>query len=173
MGEHELIFAHFFFVDIVGLSDPKTAAAAQIKKLNFLNQCISQSKAFRSVSRKDKVVLPTGDGMAIAFLRGAELPLELAIELNIKIRKYNVGKLGVDSIDVRIGIHSGSCFLLKDLNKNDNVWGPGIILARRCFEIADGVSGYSSAIDPLHVEADIANGKGTCVVEFVAGISQA
>ena len=137
MGEHKLIFAHFFFVDIVGLSDPKTSAAAQIKKLNFLNQVVSQSKAFRAIPRRDKLVLPTGDGMAIAFLRGAELPLELAIELNSRLRKYNVGKLGVDSIEVRIGIHSGACFVLKDLNKKDNVWGPGIILARRIMDMGD------------------------------------
>jgi hypothetical protein len=34
-------------------------------------------------------------------------------------------------------LHSGSCFIVKDIKNNDNVWGPGIIIARRVMDFGD------------------------------------
>ena len=42
-----LIHAHFFFVDIVGLSDPYMSTKTQIKKIGILNQCISETEVFK------------------------------------------------------------------------------------------------------------------------------
>lgn len=133
-----LIHASFFFVDIVGLSSPDMSTNTQTKKIEFLNKTISDSKTFKSISKDQKLVLPTGDGMAIGFLTGLEQPLNLAKEVQEKLSKYNEEKLATDKIFVRIGCHSGNVFVVDDIYGNKNFWGPGIILARRVMDIGDG-----------------------------------
>jgi len=109
----------------------------QVKKLIFLNEAIAECAAFRSTPKDMKLVIPTGDGMAIGFLQGPELPIKLAMELHEKITGYNAGRLTSESIQVRIGIHSGTVFMVNDVYGNNNIWGPGIILARRIMDLGD------------------------------------
>ena len=129
--------AHFFFVDIVGLSDPTLPTKIQIKKLTFLYKSIASCAAYKSTPAKEKLILPTGDGVAIGFLQGPNLPLELAIQLHQKIRMYNEERVPSQSLYIRIGIHRGLVFIVKDLKGNNNIWGPGIILARRVMDLGD------------------------------------
>lgn len=135
--ELNLIHAHFFFVDVVGLSDPTMTSKSQIKKIDFLNTAVAQSSAFKSMPRDTILTLPTGDGMVIGFLQGPELPIRLAIDLHRKIEEYNKSKIPADSIEVRIGIHSGPVYIVNDVNGNRNIWGPGIIVCRRVMDIGD------------------------------------
>ncbi|MFB5597838.1 MAG: adenylate/guanylate cyclase domain-containing protein, partial [Nitrosopumilaceae archaeon] len=132
-----LIHAHFFFIDIVGLSDPYMSTKTQIKKIGVLNKCISETEIFKSTPKDMMIVLPTGDGMCIGFYQGPELPLHLAIELQEKLAQYNKGLIPSETVRVRIGLHSGNCFVVKDIKGQDNVWGPGIILARRVMDFGD------------------------------------
>lgn len=132
-----LIHAHFFYVDVVGLSDPKMSTKTQIKKIEILNKSISECDAFKSTSRDSMLVLPSGDGMAIGFLQGPELPLKLAIQIQHKLAVYNKSKISSEIIQVRIGIHNGNVFTVNDVLGNRNVWGPGIIMARRVMDIGD------------------------------------
>ena len=108
----------------------------QVEKISVLWRFIASCDAFRN-SKKDRIVLPTGDGMAIAFLQNPEMPLQLSMQLHSKLREFNRGRNNGDQIGVRIGISSGPVFLVNDLNNNQNVWGPGIILARRVMDIGD------------------------------------
>ncbi|MGQ0792458.1 MAG: adenylate/guanylate cyclase domain-containing protein [Nitrosopumilaceae archaeon] len=132
-----LIHAHFFFVDIVGLSDPSMSTKTQIKKIEVLNRCISETEVYASTPKESILTLPTGDGMCLGFLQGPELPLHLAVQLQEKLTKYNVGKIPSETVRARIGLHSGNCFVVKDIRGQDNVWGPGIILARRVMDFGD------------------------------------
>jgi hypothetical protein len=132
-----LIHAHFFFVDIVGLSDPSMSTKTQIKKIEVLNRCILETEVYQSTPKESILTLPTGDGMCLGFLQGPELPLHLAVQLQEKITKYNKGKIPSETVRVRIGLHSGNCFVVKDIKGQDNVWGPGIILARRVMDFGD------------------------------------
>jgi hypothetical protein len=132
-----LIHAHFFFIDIVGLSDPYMSTKTQIKKIGVLNKCISETEIFKSTPKDMMIVLPTGDGMCIGFYQGPELPLHLAIELQEKLAQYNKGLIPSETVRIRIGLHSGNCFVVKDIKGQDNVWGPGIILARRVMDFGD------------------------------------
>ena len=75
--------------------------------------------------------------MAIGFLVSPESPFQLSIELHRKLRIYNRGKSNEDIMGVRIGLSSGPVFIVNDINNNQNVWGPGIILARRVMDIGD------------------------------------
>ena len=133
----KLIHANFFFVDIVGLSDTSMSTKTQIKKIETLNNCISECKSFKSVPIESLLLLPTGDGCCIGFLQGPELPLLLAIELHSKLAVYNKGKIPSETVRVRIGLHSGNCFIVNDLLGNRNTWGPGIIYARRVMDFGD------------------------------------
>jgi len=133
----KLIHANFFFVDIVGLSDTTMSTKTQIKKIETLNKCISECKSFKSVPIESLLLLPTGDGCCIGFLQGPELPLLLAIELHSKLAEYNKGKIPSETVRIRIGLHSGNCFIVNDLLGNRNTWGPGIIYARRVMDFGD------------------------------------
>jgi KaiC/GvpD/RAD55 family RecA-like ATPase len=140
----------FFFIDIVGLSDPSLSVKKQIQKIETLNKFISSCEAFRKVSKDKRIILPTGDGMAIGFLQSSVTPLELSMELHGKLRAYNRGKVEEDQIGVRIGLGSGLVFTVTDMNNVQNVWGPGIILARRVMDAGD--NGHILLADKLAEE---------------------
>jgi archaellum biogenesis ATPase FlaH len=138
VGPSGVIDASFFFVDVVGLSDPALSVRRQIEKIEALNDMIGHCEIFKSTS--DKRVLPTGDGMAIGFMLSPESPLQLGIELHHALKKYNTHTNKEDGsfLDVRIGLASGSVFIVNDVNSNQNIWGPGIIFARRVMDVGDG-----------------------------------
>jgi len=110
----------------------------QIEKIEALNDMIGHCEIFKKTS--DKRVLPTGDGMAIGFMLSPESPLQLGIELHQALKKYNTHTHKEDGsfLDVRIGLASGSVFIVNDVNSNQNIWGPGIIFARRVMDVGDG-----------------------------------
>jgi KaiC/GvpD/RAD55 family RecA-like ATPase/class 3 adenylate cyclase len=144
----EVVNVNFFFIDIVGLSDPSLSVKKQIAKIENLNRILTSCDALVKSTKDKKIVLPTGDGMAIGFLLHPELPLRLSIELHKKLRSYNYGKKSKeDSIGVRIGISSGPVFIVSDINGNQNVWGPGIIIARRVMDLGDNM--HILLADPL------------------------
>jgi KaiC/GvpD/RAD55 family RecA-like ATPase len=130
---------HFFFIDIVGLSDPSLSVKRQMDKITTLNNLVKACPTFKSVPRDKKIVLPTGDGMAIGFLLNAELPLQLSIQLHKLLKSQNATNKSEDKLGVRIGISSGHVFLHNDINESQNVWGPGIILARRVMDVGDNL----------------------------------
>jgi KaiC/GvpD/RAD55 family RecA-like ATPase len=133
----EAFDASFFFIDMVGLSDPTMSVKNQVHKIAVLNELIHSCDAYRKVSVGKKVILPTGDGMAIGFLSKPEIPLELSIQLHRKLRAYNEEKSPAEELGVRIGLASGPVFTVADLNNVQNIWGPGIILARRVMDAGD------------------------------------
>lgn len=132
-----VVTANFFFIDIVGLSDPLLSVEKQIRKIEDLNALIGACDAFGKVPKDAKIVLPTGDGMVIGFLVNPELPLQLSIQLHQKLRHFNEKQSPDRTIGVRIGLSSGPVFVVSDINNNQNVWGPGIILARRVMDLGD------------------------------------
>ncbi len=135
IGSSGILHATFFFIDIVGLSDPSLSVKRQIEKIHILNNLISSCSSYKK--ERDKKVLSTGDGMAIGFTSDPKLPLELSMELQNMLKTYNSSIDSDSTVKVRIGIGSGHVFLVNDLNDNLNVWGPGIILARRVMDLGD------------------------------------
>ncbi len=135
IGSSGILHATFFFIDIVGLSDPSLSVKRQMEKIHILNNLISSCSSYKK--DRDKKILPTGDGMAIGFTSDPKLPLELSMELQNMLKTYNAGVDRESTVKVRIGIGSGHVFLVNDLNNNQNLWGPGIILARRVMDLGD------------------------------------
>ncbi len=136
LGLPDVINANFFFIDIVGLSDPSLSIKRQMLKIEILNKLIGSCEAFAN-SKTKRIILPTGDGMVIVFLLNPELPLQLSIQLHQKLKEFNQNKSDEDKIGVRIGLNSGTVFILNDINNNKNVWGPGLVLARRVMDLGD------------------------------------
>jgi archaellum biogenesis ATPase FlaH len=151
----QVINVNFFFVDIVGLSNPVLSVKRQIEKIEMLNKLIASCDAYAK-NKESKIILPTGDGMAIGFFTNIESPLMLSIQLHSKVREYNrnrtdsveraVGGANDNAVEddkkseklgIRIGLGSGPIFIVNDLKGNQNVWGPGIILARRVMDVGD------------------------------------
>lgn len=137
---------HWFFTDIVASSDPTITTNEQARKIIVLNQLIERTSIFRQKDPESTLVLPTGDGMAIGFSDSPEKPLRLALEVHKNLLRYNnLKKFEKDKLYIRIGIDTGPVYLIKDLNGKENVWGPGIIMARRVMDLAREMNVLASA----------------------------
>jgi hypothetical protein len=131
-----LIYAHFLFVDIVGLLGP-ISVEKQIHRIKELNGLIESCETIKNTDPNSMIVLPAGDGICIGFLQGPELPLMLAMELHKKLNEYNSNKTAEEALRIRIGLNDGPVYLVRDVMGNQNVWGPGIIVARRVMDVGD------------------------------------
>ena len=152
----DLIYASFFFIDIVGLSNPILSTETQRTKIQQLNSMIYECKAFEETPKNDLFILPTGDGMLIGFKEGLEQPVSLAIELHARLKSYNQKVLETEKIETRIGCNIGHIFIVKDLFDNVNLWGPGAILARRVMDLgnANHILLPSNMVDDLFEMSD-------------------
>jgi len=127
----------WFFTDIVAGSNPTVPTKEQARKVIVLNELIARTETFINRDPNSTVILPTGDGMAIGFSDSPEYPLRLSIQLHKMLTEYNKEKRRKDEkVLLRIGIDIGPVYIIKDLNGQDNVWGPGIILTRRVMDLA-------------------------------------
>ncbi len=133
----ELTYAYFFFTDIVGLSDPRIPTKRQIKKIEGLTNLITSCEAFKNTDPNLMLYLPTGDGMAVGFLSGPELPLMLAVELHKRLKQFNMGKFPEEVLRIRIGINDGPVYIVKSMSDSNNLWGPGILDARNIMDLGD------------------------------------
>ena len=82
--------ASFFFIDIVGLSNPNYSVSSQRQKIEVLNNLIMTCHAYNLEEKK--IILPTGDGMVIGFLLNPELSLKLGIRTTPEIEDVDRGK---------------------------------------------------------------------------------
>ncbi len=119
----------WFFTDIVAGSNPTVPSKEQARKVVVLNELIARTETFQHRDPDSTVILPTGDGMAIGFSDSPEYPLRLSIQLHKILTEYNKSRKRKDEkVLLRIGIDIGPVYIIKDLNGQDTVWGPGIIL---------------------------------------------
>ena len=109
----------------------------QLKKIEALHECVKNCLVYENTDKKQIIKIPTGDGMCLGFLQGIDKPIKLAMELQKKLEQYNKGKIPSEIIQTRIGLHSGNCFTFTDIDGNQNVWGPGIVIAKRIMDIGD------------------------------------
>ena len=124
-----LEIAHVLFIDIVGYS--KLLTDEQSEALHELNQIVRNTEAVREAEAAGQlIILPTGDGMALAFTGSVEGPAECALEVSQALRAQ-------PSLPVRMGIHSGPVQYIKDANARENISGVGINIARRVMDCGD------------------------------------
>ena len=124
----------YFFIDIVGSSDPNLSISSQLEKINRLKDLISR---FLDTQKHPEIYKSfTGDGMLIVFLKYYH-PLELSIHIHKNIRQYNLSVENKEQIFVRIGIGFGSFLSFQDgVHTEFAPWGHELVLARRIMDIA-------------------------------------
>ena len=119
---------HVLFIDIVGYS--KSPMEEQHRAVQNLQEIVQLSPAFAASHAEDaSLVLPTGDGMALVFFRDVAAPMRTATEIHRAAKKVG--------LQLRMGIHSGPVYKVKDINLNRNVAGGGINIAQRVMDCGD------------------------------------
>jgi TolB-like protein/Tfp pilus assembly protein PilF len=124
-----LEIGHVLFIDIVGYS--KLLTDEQSEALQELNQIVRNTEAALEAEAAGQLtILPTGDGMALVFTGSVEEPAECALEISRALRAQ-------PSLPVRMGIHSGPIYHVKDANERENIAGVGINIAQRVMDCGD------------------------------------
>lgn len=125
-------------VDVVGFSE-KMFNNKMLKIVDTINNSIFEildPEHFWNEKEADSILnnlimIPTGDGYAIAFSN--TIPeskiLKLAIELYKRFKE--------EKTPIRMGITRGRNIIAKDLNETLNVFGYGIVLATRVCAVAE------------------------------------
>jgi len=127
--DFHLEIAHVLFMDIVGYS--KLLINEQAELLQELNRIVRNTNQFRNAEAAGELIrLPTGDGMALVFLRSAEAPVQCAIEISQTLRSSS-------EIRLRMGVHSGPVNQVTDVNDRSNLAGAGINIAQRVMDCGD------------------------------------
>ena len=117
------------FLDIAEYS--KKPVSEQIQLKDRFNALIAES--IRDIVPNDRIILDTGDGVAINFLGDPEDALFVAMSL----RESFAPKADVaPRLPARIGINLGPVRLVRDLNSQPNIIGDGINVAQRVMGFA-------------------------------------
>jgi hypothetical protein len=117
------------FLDIVEYS--KKMVAEQLKIKDRFNTCISA--AIEDIAVNDRIILDTGDGVAVNFLGDPEDALFVGMNLS---QAFASAPEGEPRVEVRIGINLGPVRLVRDINAQPNIIGDGINVAERVMSFA-------------------------------------
>lgn len=115
------------FLDIAEYS--KKPVAAQLQAKQRCSELLAA--ALEPVAVRDRIVLETGDGVAITFLGDPEDALLVAMSLR--------GALAAEpaaNLNLRIGVNLGPVRLVRDPNGQTNVIGDGVSVAQRVMAFA-------------------------------------
>ena len=119
----------FLMIDIVGYS--LLSGEDQVGAIKRLMDVVRKSDPIATtIDGKDRIFLPTGDGMVVGFIGLPTKPLELAVEVH---KAY-----GPDRRTLKMGIQSGIAFQVEDINGSHNVAGSGINMAARVLSCCNG-----------------------------------
>lgn len=117
------------FLDITEYSRKPVSEQIQLK--DQFNTLIAE--AIRDIATNDRIILDTGDGVAINFLGDPEDALFVAMSLRDAFApKANEPP----RLPARIGINLGPVRLVRDLNGQPNIIGDGINVAQRVMGFA-------------------------------------
>ena len=123
MSDARTLVCSVLFLDIAGYS--QRGVSEQIRLKQAFNAVLAAS--LDNVDQRERVVIDTGDGAAVAFLGDPEGALFTALAVF-----DNVGEL-----PVRMGINLGPVYLARDINGQENVIGDGINVAQRVMSFAE------------------------------------
>lgn len=129
--------AIILFTDIVSFS--KEATAGQLQLIEGLTTEVRESTG-DYISRDEAIALPTGDGLAIAFLNysGNTAILSKLFELTLRLHKWAQSKsTATNPVSLRIGIHLGPLEFITDINGRKNICGYTVNLAQRVMDAAN------------------------------------
>ena len=117
------------FLDIAEYS--KKPVSEQIQLKDQFNKLIAES--IRDIAPNDRIILDTGDGVAINFLGDPEDALFVAMSLR---ESFAPKPNEPPRVPARIGVNLGPVRLVRDLNGQPNIIGDGINVAQRVMGFA-------------------------------------
>ena len=121
--------ASVFFTDIVGFT--KLNPEQQVKARLLLEKYVREAPSFQTARQNKTVIIrPTGDGMALVFFTHPSEAAQCAAEVARMIAKEG-------ALPVRMGIHQGTVYRLRDMNGGEDVNGRGINMAQRVMDGAE------------------------------------
>lgn len=130
--------AHVLFMDVVGFSQLRMQQQAMVQV--ELQNMVQATPEVQQARKEGKLIVrPTGDGMALLFLRDMLSPIRCALQLHTMIQAQDAQikqRIGAPIL-LRMGIHSGSVLLVEDMNAQSDVAGEGIIIAQRVMDCGD------------------------------------
>ena len=122
-------------VDLVAYSQKSVAEQMSLK--DHFNQVLLQ--AIRDIPIADRIILDTGDGVAMGFLGDPEDALYVAMFMHDAINRDSAGSPsgGADGGVIRIGINLGPVKLATGVGGHPNIIGDGINVAERIMGFAE------------------------------------
>ena len=140
MGNSTTVVGKYIFLDIVGYSYKRTVEA-QTDIIAVMNRIVNDSLKSFEIKDKNRILIPTGDGMCIAVLdmtNPFDVHIQLALRILETLDKYNRSqKDEMRKFQVRIGINENTDNMIIDINGNKNVAGAGITEAQRIMDQAN------------------------------------
>ena len=132
-------------VDLVGYS--RKSVAEQLSLKEHFNRVLLEAIGYISIG--DRIILDTGDGVAIGFLGDPEDALYVAMFMHDAINRDSAGSPsgGMDGNAIRIGINLGPVKLATGAGGHPNIIGDGINVAERIMQFAE--PGQLTASRPL------------------------
>jgi class 3 adenylate cyclase len=124
------VICSIVFLDIVDYS--KRVGQEQLVLKERFNGLIAE--VIRDIAQNDRVLIDTGDGVALCFMGDPEDALFVVMNLRDRLRTPENQALG---LTVRIGINLGPVRLIHDINDRPNVIGDGINVAQRVMSFAE------------------------------------
>ena len=122
-GSGRTLVCSVLFLDLIGYS--KKTVTDQHEAKHQFNSALTE--ALELLSRRDRVIVDTGDGAAIVFLGDPED----AMIVGLAMRESST------RVAMRLGINLGPVRLISDLNGQTNVIGDGINVAQRVMSFAE------------------------------------
>ncbi len=132
-------------VDLVGYS--RKSVAEQMSLKDQFNKILLQ--AIQDIDVADRIILDTGDGVAIGFLGDPEDALYVAMYMHDAINRdsRHSASGGFDAASIRTGINLGPVKLATGVGGHPNIIGDGINVAERIMQFAE--PGQLTASRPL------------------------
>ncbi len=127
--EQEMEIAHILSLQIADFAS--LPINQQTAKLQLLASAINGASSVQSAQKNQQLIcLASGDGMLLAFFGSPEAPLRSAISIATAAKQ-------TPELKLRMGIHSGPVFRVRDIQGKDSVAGGGITMAQRVMECGD------------------------------------
>ena len=127
--DQELEIAHILCVQVADFAS--LPINQQTTTLHALASAINGASSVQTAQRNQQLIcLASGDGMSLAFFGSPEAPLRSAIAIALAAKQ-------IPELRLRMGIHSGPVFRVRDMQGRESVAGGGVTTAQRVMECGD------------------------------------
>jgi len=133
--------ATILFTDIVSFSKKPTAEQRRLVE-SLTSEIIHELRTLLSppLDTPSIVALPTGDGLALAFLHRSNQSWDHTTILHVILRMHrwaHAQSSPPNVVNLRVGVHVGAVELVTDINGNVNVCGDTISYTQRVMDAAN------------------------------------